>query len=275
MVTFNVYKSTSSGAYVEGVCLATDTKPIAGITNGSILYAVDITDGSVKRYMFNQNAATWVEAEDPCAGGGGSGGVFWVTYGTTTIDELNAAYQAGKVLMLEYQNSIYYLEDRTSTMYVFHCMENGQASGVGITLKQILYTSTYNTWAYYEYDALAANQYPQNAGKFLAVGNDGKVTPVNAPSGSNVLVVPLTITGGDGGTPRLITATKTAGEMAAADVLVYTYPLSETSEARVVESSRVIEDDYYTFVYKDDYIESGYVALEADLADDYPTATGG
>lgn len=115
------------------------------------------------------------------ATGGGSSDVFWATYGTTTIDELNAAYQAGKILMLEYQNSIYYLEDRSSTMYVFHCMENGQTSGVGITLKQILYTSTYNTWAYYEYDALAANQYAQNAGKYLAVDNSGNVIPKAAP----------------------------------------------------------------------------------------------
>lgn len=74
MVSFNVYRATSSGAYVEGVCLATDEKPITGIANGSILYAVDPTDGSTTRYMFDQSTATWIEAECPCSGGGSSGG---------------------------------------------------------------------------------------------------------------------------------------------------------------------------------------------------------
>lgn len=74
MVTFNVYKSTATGIYVEGVCLASDTKPVDGITNGSILFAVNTSDGTVAKYMFNQSAATWVEVQCPCSGGGGSGG---------------------------------------------------------------------------------------------------------------------------------------------------------------------------------------------------------
>lgn len=74
MVSFNVYRANSGGAYVEGVCLATDEKPIAGITNGSILFAVDTTDGSMTRYMFDQNSASWVETECPCSAGGSDGG---------------------------------------------------------------------------------------------------------------------------------------------------------------------------------------------------------
>lgn len=74
MVSFNVYRSTASGAYVEGVCLATDEKPITGIANGSILYAVDPTDGSTTRYMFDQSTATWIDAACPCSGGGSGGG---------------------------------------------------------------------------------------------------------------------------------------------------------------------------------------------------------
>ena len=75
MVTFTVYRANSGGAYVEGVCLATDEKPVAGITNGSILFSVDTTDGTLTRYMFDQNSATWVETECPCScDGGGSGG---------------------------------------------------------------------------------------------------------------------------------------------------------------------------------------------------------
>jgi len=75
MVSFNVYRSTYSGAYVEGICLATDEKPVVGIANGSILFAVDISTGETTRYMYDQESMSWIEAECPCAGGGsGSGG---------------------------------------------------------------------------------------------------------------------------------------------------------------------------------------------------------
>jgi len=76
MVSFNVYRSTASGAYVEGVCLATDEKPVVGIANGSILFAVDTTSGETTRYMYDQNSMSWIEAVCPCGGGsgGGSGG---------------------------------------------------------------------------------------------------------------------------------------------------------------------------------------------------------
>lgn len=76
MVSYNVYKATSSGAYVEGVCLASDEKPVVGIANGSILFAVDASNGETTRYMYDKSTMSWVEAECPCSGGGsgGSGG---------------------------------------------------------------------------------------------------------------------------------------------------------------------------------------------------------
>lgn len=73
MVSFNVYRSTTSGFYVEGVCLVTDEKPVVGIANGSILYAVDTTSGETTRYMYDQNSMSWIEAACPCGGGSGSG----------------------------------------------------------------------------------------------------------------------------------------------------------------------------------------------------------
>ena len=74
MVSFNVYRSTYSGAYVEGICLATDEKPVVGIANGSILFAVDISTGETTRYMYDQESMSWIEAECPCSGGGSGGG---------------------------------------------------------------------------------------------------------------------------------------------------------------------------------------------------------
>ena len=119
MVSFTVYRANSGGAYVEGVCLATDEKPVAGITNGSILFAVDTTDGSLTRYMFDQNSATWIETECPCScdgggeGGGGEGGgdstfvVNSVELGdglfqlTATWNEIKAASDANKRIVLQ------------------------------------------------------------------------------------------------------------------------------------------------------------------------------
>jgi hypothetical protein len=74
MVSYNVYKATSSGAYVEGVCLASDEKPVVGIANGSILYAVDASNGETTRYMYDKETMSWIEAECPCHGGGSGGG---------------------------------------------------------------------------------------------------------------------------------------------------------------------------------------------------------
>ena len=88
MVSYNVYRSTSSGAYVEGVCLASDEKPVVGIANGSILYAVDASNGETTRYMYDKEAKSWIEAECPCHGGGsgGSGGGVEPLVANPTID---------------------------------------------------------------------------------------------------------------------------------------------------------------------------------------------
>lgn len=43
--------------YVEISCLSTDSKPTAGVAQGSILTETD----TGKVYFFNETAATWVE----------------------------------------------------------------------------------------------------------------------------------------------------------------------------------------------------------------------
>ncbi len=115
MVSFNVYRSTASGAYVEGVCLATDEKPVVGIANGSILFAVDTESGETTRYMYDQNSMSWIEAACPCGGGGSGGGgeggggsgdsgVMVVTLSgeglvaDKTFGEIAAALNAGKLV---------------------------------------------------------------------------------------------------------------------------------------------------------------------------------
>ena len=45
---------------------------------------------------------------------GGTPDVYWATYGTTTSAQIEAAYQAGQLCGVEYNNRIYFLEYRTS-----------------------------------------------------------------------------------------------------------------------------------------------------------------
>lgn len=111
MVSFNVYRATSSGAYVEGICLDSDEKPVVGIANGSILFSVNAATGETTRYMYDQGTMSWIEAACPCSGSGGSGsggsgsggGVFVVHDVDGTLDktyaEIVAAAQTGVVVL--------------------------------------------------------------------------------------------------------------------------------------------------------------------------------
>jgi hypothetical protein len=46
-----------------------------------------------------------------------AGGLFWATYGTTTSAQIEAAYQAGKLVCVFYSTAIYVLSTRGSTTY--------------------------------------------------------------------------------------------------------------------------------------------------------------
>lgn len=127
MVSFNVYRSTFSGAYVEGVCLASDEKPVVGIANGSILYAVDTSTGETTRYMYDQESMSWIEAACPCSGGGsGSGGgvepliVNFIppregpAYGDKTFSEILDAASAGRPVVGKLE-----ISDSTGGLFIF------------------------------------------------------------------------------------------------------------------------------------------------------------
>ena len=62
MITYNVtdYEIREGGAKVQeisGFCLSSDTKPTAGIANGSIL--TEMNTGKV--FLFNEAGKAWVE----------------------------------------------------------------------------------------------------------------------------------------------------------------------------------------------------------------------
>ena len=141
MVTFNVYRSTASGAYVEGVCFASDDKPVLGIANGSILYEVDTSDGSTKKYIYNQAGMSWVEVEDDSGGGGGGGStapeplIVTVTYNDQTwMDEADKTF--GEILEA-YQNGANVVFDLTASFN----NRSGDKSSVISVLASIMQSS--------------------------------------------------------------------------------------------------------------------------------------
>lgn len=57
---FTVIKAHYAGnekSYVEGACLAADSKPTDGIANGSIIVEID----TGKIFMFNETGSAWAE----------------------------------------------------------------------------------------------------------------------------------------------------------------------------------------------------------------------
>lgn len=72
---------------------------------------------------------------------GGTTEVFWATYGTTTFAEVDAAYQAGKVVFCDYNGSTYYVSVHDDgTFYDFFCVDN---SGV----LNYLYLDDQDAWS--------------------------------------------------------------------------------------------------------------------------------
>lgn len=55
----NYYKSDMDRALADSFCLSTDTKPTAGIANGSLLLEMDTS----KIYAFDEQNQTWLEIQ--------------------------------------------------------------------------------------------------------------------------------------------------------------------------------------------------------------------
>lgn len=136
--------------------------------------------------------------------------IVWVTYGTSTNAEIEAAYQAGKVVMCVYDNRTYMLTNRGSaTSHIFTsayitaiyrlvCSNNSWANGSRdiIALKAsgtpedlgVPALGTAATAAHADHvhkmpsasdvGAVSNSQGIENAGKFLVVGSDGNVIAV-------------------------------------------------------------------------------------------------
>lgn len=55
--TIKAHYAGNEKSYIEGACLAADTKPTDGIANGSIIIEID----TGKIFMFNETGSAWAE----------------------------------------------------------------------------------------------------------------------------------------------------------------------------------------------------------------------
>ena len=91
------------------------------------------------------NGAEWADES------GGTSEVFWATYGTTTLAELQAAWSGGQTILINYQGNVYYLSSVTgnnNSSFVFRCPNwstNGRAA-----LYELI--NSYGSWSYSAYE---------------------------------------------------------------------------------------------------------------------------
>lgn len=95
--------------------------------------------------------------------------VFIAEYGVTTYEELEAAYNAGKVLICNYGNSVYTLALADSTVgYVFN-------SGITTAYKYVMYDLALNMWTNDSYGRVLT-QYGVLTNKLVAQSNTNYTT---------------------------------------------------------------------------------------------------
>lgn len=95
--------------------------------------------------------------------------VFIAEYGVTTYEELEAAYNAGKVLICNYGNSVYTLALADSTVgYVFN-------SGITTAYQYVMYNLALNMWTNDSYGRVLT-QYGVLTNKLVAQSNTNYTT---------------------------------------------------------------------------------------------------
>lgn len=108
--------------------------------------------------------------------------IFWATYGSTTSAEVEAAYQAGKAVMVVYSNKVYSLAQRTnSTNHRFTCL--AQNVNYSLVLINNTWSNTTSTFAI----SSSVHSIPSggSSGQYLAKasGTDYDVTWVTGGGG--------------------------------------------------------------------------------------------
>lgn len=130
-------KPSINGVTLEGNSSASDlslasasdvaakyTKPSGGIPKSDLASAVRTSLG--KADSAYQKPSGGIPASDLAAGVIPDDEIFYCTYGTTTSAQIEAAYQAGKIVACKYSDRVYYLGYRGSeTAHGFYCVIDG------------------------------------------------------------------------------------------------------------------------------------------------------
>ena len=98
----------------------------------------------------------------------GTTDVYWATYGTTTSADIEAAYQAGKIVAVLNSGRVYYLERRDSTTDHFFY--------AAIDTRFYVCRCTSNSWSNYYYECLELG----DTGTIPAGGNAGQILAKNS-----------------------------------------------------------------------------------------------
>jgi hypothetical protein len=198
----------SYGFYLTDLVGPSGAEPKAGdcIYYSTYYYFIAVINGTPQ--------TAWCAGRTDIKGDPGTNGndVAWFTYGTSTSAQIEAAYQAGKVCAVNYNDRIYVLSRKTSApAYVFGSVTSTAvyqikcdsdtwtnadrsvpaassatpsalgtpAAGTGTTFARADHVHAMPSAS--DVGAVASNQGSGNAGKFLSVANDGTVTPVSLP----------------------------------------------------------------------------------------------
>ena len=104
-------------------------------------------DSSTNKWTISYTDGTTSTVDGPSGGSsGGSEEIFVATYGTTTCAELEAAWQAGKVIFVSYDNACFPLTHRYGAKsFYFYCFRG--------TYSEMVYCS-YDNWRVYEHNLL-------------------------------------------------------------------------------------------------------------------------
>ena len=132
---------------------------------------VTVTDipGGHRVTITDVDGAHTFDVMDGQGGGGGTEEIFWATYNRTTNAEIEAAYQAGKAVMCNYNGRLYYLGNRYSfDVHHFFSVQRGVFDHKSITRIWILMCET-DSWLETYYDV------PDAATVIPAGGTTGQV----------------------------------------------------------------------------------------------------
>lgn len=116
---------------------------------GSAITAGVIEAGDTATFIYSTSPACYHLIALDKVGGGAE--IFWATYGTTTLAELQAAWSDGKTILIYYQGNVYYLSSVTgnnNSSFVFRC-PNWSTNGRAMLLELM---NSYGTWNYSAYE---------------------------------------------------------------------------------------------------------------------------